>query len=67
MSQISCRVVGHELSRWPLQPTCHHDCEYIIQVVQVECDDVLIEFCPLQAETFAGKLLECIELSHLSH
>ncbi|WP_067618556.1 hypothetical protein [Alicyclobacillus acidiphilus] len=60
------RIVGREHARYPSHLACDHGCEYIIQVVTADTDDVLLEWCTLSAEQFAGRLLEAVELSHLS-
>ncbi|EPZ42681.1 hypothetical protein N007_14695 [Alicyclobacillus acidoterrestris ATCC 49025] len=66
MNEYEFRIVGIEHAAFPLQLQCHHNCSYIIQCVNPMTHDVELEFCPLQAEIFAGALLDAIELSHLS-
>lgn len=58
------RVVGRESAAWHTAP-CTHGCDYIIQILGPD-HDVQFEFCPLDAERFAGLLLEAIEWSHRS-
>ncbi|MFB5189387.1 hypothetical protein [Alicyclobacillus fastidiosus] len=66
LNEYDFRVVGAEHTTRPSQLHCDHHCTYIIQCVNPFTDEVELEFCPLQAERFAGALLDAIELSHKS-
>ncbi|GMA60859.1 hypothetical protein GCM10025859_12990 [Alicyclobacillus fastidiosus] len=66
LKEYHFRVVGAEHTTRPQQLQCDHQCTYIIQCVNPVTDEVELEFCPLQAERFAGSLLDAIELSHKS-
>lgn len=66
MSNDNIRIVGVEHAAFPNHLRCDHGCDYIIQVVNAQTDDVEMEFCPLFAESFAGVILNAVELCHLS-